>query len=154
MKRLILISLLFISGNLFAQKSSFRDSKMYSWEKPQAKVIETGDLQWQPEEFKYIHGANIRYIDFEGGNDQLDGRSPSSAWKHHPWDSEATGLAREAQGIFTYVFKRGVVYRGVLNAKESGEPNNPIRLTSDPNWGDGEACIVGECGTLAVDGFD
>jgi hypothetical protein len=28
-------------------------------------------------------------------------------------------------------------------ADESGEPGNPIRLTSDPSWGEGDACIYG-----------
>lgn len=46
-------------------------------------------------------------------------------------------------GVHTYIFKRGSVYRGALIAKQSGEPGNPIRLTSDPAWGSGEAVISG-----------
>jgi len=115
----------------------------YSWEKPQAKVIETGDLQWQPEPFKYIEGSAVRYIDFESGDDNNDGKSVKTAWKHHPWDSAATGKPQTSSGIFTYVFKRGVVYRGVLTARESGEKGNPIRLTSNRSWGKGEAYFYG-----------
>ena len=129
------------SAALFGQKKLSR--QLYSWETPQAKVIETGDLQWQPEAFVYIHGKDIRYIDFEAGDDNNDGKSKKSPWKHHPWDLSATGKAAQASGIFTYVFKRGVVYRGVLTAKESGQAGNPIRLTADPSWGNGEAFIYG-----------
>jgi hypothetical protein len=52
-------------------------------------------------------------------------------------------MAAVAKGVDTYVFKRGVVYRGELVARESGRPGDPIRLTSDPAWGEGEAVIVG-----------
>ena len=50
---------------------------------------------------------------------------------------------RRADGIHTYVFKGGVVYRGALKAGESGAAGNPIRLTRDPDWGKGEAAIYG-----------
>ena len=52
-------------------------------------------------------------------------------------------LADLRAGIHTYVFKRGSVYRGALIAKDSGEPGNPIRLTVDPAWGEGEAVLFG-----------
>ncbi len=137
MKHLILIGFLILGTTFFVK------GQEYSWEKPHAKILDTGDLQWQPEAFKYIAGPAVRYIDYEHGNDNNDGSSTSSPWKHHPWDPAATGKAQGSKGIFTYVFKRGVVYRGTLTAKESGEPGNPIRLTSDPSWGTGEACIYG-----------
>lgn len=146
MKKLIFIAFLLMGITLFGQKISTpaqSSGPQYSWEKPYAKVLETGDLQWQPEEFKYIAGSAVRYIDFDKGNDNNDGKTTQTAWKHHPWDASASGVAQGAKGIFTYVFKRGVVYRGVLNAKESGEPGNPIRLTSDPSWGTGEASMYG-----------
>ncbi len=43
----------------------------------------------------------------------------------------------------TYVFKGGVIYRGTLDCDESGEPGNPIRLTSNPQWGEGLPMLVG-----------
>jgi len=119
------------------------DRNVYSWEKPHAKVLKNGDLQWQPEEFKYVAGPEVRYIDFEGGDDNNDGLRKSTPWKHHPWDPAVTGIAKETKGIYTYIFKRGVVYRGVLIVQESGEDGNPIRLTSDPSWGEGEAGMYG-----------
>lgn len=115
----------------------------YSWEDNQATVSTTGDLTWAPKEFVYSPGASVRYIDFEGGDNANDGLTKATAWKHHPWDPSATGNSLASTGIHTYVFKRGVIYRGYLNAKESGENGNPIKLTSDPSWGTGEACIYG-----------
>ncbi|MGD2175718.1 MAG: hypothetical protein PVJ27_09975, partial [Candidatus Brocadiaceae bacterium] len=115
----------------------------YSWQKAHARVTPEGDLQWAPRPFVFEAGDSVRYIDFEGGDDERAGTSPGTAWKHHPWDADATGNAAACEGVHTYVFKRGVVYRGSLVADESGEPGNPIRLTSDPSWGSGEACIHG-----------
>ncbi len=115
----------------------------WSWQKPHATVVETGDLEWAPEPFIFRAGETVRYIDFEGGDDARDGLSKQTAWKHHPWDTEATGSAAAHGGPTTYVFKRGVIYRGALVADESGEPGEPIRLTSEPAWGEGEAAIYG-----------
>jgi hypothetical protein len=115
----------------------------YEWQKQQAEVVDNGDLKWAPKPFVFQKGTSTRYIDFENGNDNNDGRSPNTAWKHHPWDVYASGKSKTNSGIHTYVFKRGVIYRGTLIASESGEPDNPIRLTSDPNWGTGEATLSG-----------
>ena len=78
MKASIVIGLLLIGTSLFGQtvKTPVQPSiQKYSWEKPHAKVLETGDLQWQPEPFKYIAGAAVRYIDFDDGNDSNDGKT-------------------------------------------------------------------------------
>jgi hypothetical protein len=115
----------------------------YEWQKQHAEVLDNGDLKWAPKPFVFHKGASNRYIDFENGNDNNDGRSPNTAWKHHPWDVYASGKSGANSGIHTYVFKRGVTYRGNLIASESGEPGNPIRLTSDPSWGTGEAILSG-----------
>lgn len=116
---------------------------LYSWETQQAKVLPNGDLQWMPQSFQLVKGTSVRYIDFENGNDNNDGLTTTTAWKHHPWDATAIGSSKNGSGIQTYIFKRGVVYRGALTAKESGIAGNPIRLTSDPDWGIGEAGIYG-----------
>jgi concanavalin A-like lectin/glucanase superfamily protein len=117
-------------------------AETYSWQKPHAKILPTGHIEWQPEPFVFQPGAVMRYIDFEGGNDNNDG-TKASPWKHHPWDAKASGKAKAAHGPATYVFKGGVVYRGKMRATESGEPGNPIHFTSDPTWGDGPARIYG-----------
>ena len=65
----------------------------YSWQKPHAKVLPNGDLEWVPMPFSFVAGESVRYIDFKGGSDANDGRSREAPWKHHPWDPEATGQA-------------------------------------------------------------
>lgn len=122
---------------------SLARAEEYSWQKPHAKVLPHGDLEWAPEPFEFVAGDSVRYIDFEGGDDNATGTSKDAPWKHHPWDAAATGQAAQCSGIQTYVFKQGSVYRGVLRPDESGEPGDPIRLTRDPDWGRGEAAIVG-----------
>lgn len=127
-------------------------AQKYHWQEPHAKVIASGDLQWQPKPYVYPVPdiQETRYIDYANGNDTNDGKSKSTAWKHHPWDTRATGLAAKASGNLAYVFKRGVTYRiysqggeAFLKADESGNEGAPIRLTSDPDWGEGEAVIAG-----------
>lgn len=120
-----------------------RAMKQYSWESQMAKATETGDLLWTPQPFIYQPGSSIRYIDFEGGDDNNSGMSKSEAWKHHPWDPAATGKSAACAGIQTFVFKKGSIYRGNIVVKESGEPGNPVRFTSDPSWGTGDASIYG-----------
>ncbi len=132
-RRLLLAALLCISSALAE----------FSWQTPAAEVTETGDIVWSPKPFEYRPGETIRYIDFDNGNDEQDGTTPATAWNHHPWDPNATDMAAQESGIRTYVFKRGVTYRGILTGNESGEKGNPIILTSDPDWGEGEACIAG-----------
>ena len=114
----------------------------YSWQEPQAKVIETGDLEWAPRPFEFEAGETVRYIDYENGND-ADPGTKARPWKHHPWDPAAKDRAAQSSGPITYVFKRGTIYRGRLVADESGEPDDPICLTSDPGWGEGEAALYG-----------
>ena len=48
------------------------NAQKYHWQIPNAKVINTGDLEWQPEQFKYPvkSGKEVRYIDYENGNDE------------------------------------------------------------------------------------
>jgi hypothetical protein len=118
-------------------------SAEYSWERPHAAYTTAGDLVWQPQAFVYTSGATVRYIDYVGGSDNNNGTSPATPWQHHPWDVNATGNAAAASGTHTYVFKRGVAYRGLLLADESGTAATPIRLTSDPNWGSGETMLYG-----------
>ena len=115
----------------------------WTWQEPQAKVLPQGDLEWAPHPFEFEKGDSVRYIDYEGGDDDAAGTSKDSAWKHHPWDENAEGKAAACAGAHTYVFKRGVVYRGSLTGSVAGKPDDPVRLTSDPDWGEGEAALVG-----------
>jgi len=128
---------LFVFGCAWAQ------ARQFSWQKTYAKISSKGDIEWSPQPFRYEKGDSVRYIDYDGGDDSNDGLTVNTAWKHHPWDPKAAANAKKCRGIHTYVFKRGVYYRGTMNAPESGEKGNPIRLTSDPAWGTGQAVISG-----------
>ena len=110
----------------------------WSWQEPQAKVLPTGDLQWAPQPFVFTPGNSVRYLDFEQGRDTNPG-TKAQPWQHHPWDPNATDRAKAGAGPHTYVFKRGVTYRGVLRATDVRD----ARLTSDPAWGSGEAVLAG-----------
>jgi len=127
-----------------------QDVTRWSWQKPHAKVLPTGDLEWEPKAFEFKGGESVRYIDFASGNDSNDGLSKQTPWKHHPWDPDAVGLAAACKGVHTYVFKQGVDYRGELNANESGTADAPIILTRDPSWGGGPAVL---CGSEAITGW-
>jgi hypothetical protein len=118
-------------------------SARWSWQERHAEIDPKGDLAWKPRPFVFEKGASVRYIDFEGGNDANPGDATGKPWKHHPWDPAATGQAKDCKGPNTYVFKRGVVYRGGLIVKDAGRTGEPIRLTSDPAWGKGEAVLCG-----------
>jgi hypothetical protein len=122
----------------------------WSWQQPNVTVVNTGDLRWAPKPFVFLTTGSIRYIDYDSGNDQNDGASKKTPWKHHPWDPQAGGLAKAGTGSLTYVFKQGVVYRGELDANESGTEEQPITLTRDPSWGSGPAII---CGSESVCGW-
>ena len=128
---------LFVFANAGARAEGF------SWQQTYAKISPTGDIAWAPQAFRFEQGDSVRYIDYEEGDDSNDGLTSNAPWQHHPWDSQASGQARRCKGIHTYVFKRGVYYRGTLRARESGDADNPIRLTSDPAWGTGVAVISG-----------
>jgi hypothetical protein len=119
------------------------DLARWRWAQQDAQVAPTGDLAWAPQPFRYEPGKVVRYIDFDAGSDDSDGASATSAWKHHPWDPAAAGKAKAQTGSITYVFKRGVVYRGELRPAEDGAAGDPIRLTADPAWGAGAAVICG-----------
>lgn len=116
----------------------------YPWQEPHARVLPQGELEWAPLAFEFRPGRSVRYIDNAGGDDARDGTTRETAWKHHPWDPAATGRAKAAaEESHTYVFKRGVAYRGVLRPSEGvrGTPEAPIQLTMDPAWGVGEAAF-------------
>lgn len=116
----------------------------YSWQQQYAKVLPQGEIHWQPVAFKPEMGREIRYIDFENGDDLQDGLTKSTAWRHHPWDPVAIGYAKLDVKGDTYLFKRGVTYRGCLKVNRSGTAQYPIRLTSDPQWGgDAQAICMG-----------
>ena len=97
---------------LFALSGGWTSAEEFSWQKTHAKVSSTGDIEWSPQPFRFEEGDSVRYIDYEEGNDSNDGLTRDTPWKHHPWDPQTSGNAKQCKGIYTYVFKRGVYYRG------------------------------------------
>jgi hypothetical protein len=91
--------------------------------------------------------AATYYVDFAGGANTADGLSPETAWKHSPGDNNATANPKTvalAPGD-TIIFKGGVIYRGAVTVKVSGEAGKPIVFdgNSDGAWGNGKAVIDG-----------
>ncbi len=91
--------------------------------------------------------AETYYIDYAGGNDTADGRSPRSAWKHAPGDNNATGTPATiglAPGD-TLIFKGGVTYRGSIRLTVSGAEGKPITLDGNTKgkFGKGAAILDG-----------
>jgi parallel beta-helix repeat protein len=87
------------------------------------------------------------YVDFDGGSDTNSGLSTSQAWKHCPFDDNATGTsaATTLAGGDTVIFKGGVHYRGEIKANTSGDLGDPIVFDGDTaqTWGSGKAIIDG-----------
>ena len=78
--------------------------------------------------FGGLAGAAEYYVDYEGGSNAADGRSPGTALKHCPGDASATGVAAAtvlAAGD-TVIFKGGVRYRSTVLCKWSGAAGSPI----------------------------
>ena len=125
------------------QAAAQSQTAQFSWQSPHAKVSPKGDLEWAPAPFAAEKGREVRYIDFEKGSDNNDGRSTAKPWKHHPLDPAAEGVAKNGMDADTFIFKRGVTYRGTLRGKIVGTEERPVRLTSDPAWGGaGEAVFA------------
>ncbi len=132
-----------LAGMALVMLSAPGFAEQYPWQIPQAKVLPNGDLEWAPQPYEFEAGGEVRYIDPDNGDDDNAGTSPGAAWKHHPWDWRATGSAAQASGSITYVFKGGTIYRGQLDADESGTEEAPIRLAYDPAWGEGRPWFFG-----------
>jgi len=92
-------------------------------------------------------GAATYFVEFDNGKDGASGTSEQTAWKHCPGDALATETPAKVQlrpGDIVR-FKGGVVYRGSIAAKWSGEEGKPITYdgNSDGKWGTGRAVIDG-----------
>ncbi|MFP4579447.1 MAG: LamG domain-containing protein [Candidatus Sumerlaeia bacterium] len=125
-------------GLLLIAMSGLAMAQEYSWQKPHAKVLPTGDLEWAPEPYQFSVEGAPAYIDYEAGNDNNDGLTKDTAWKHHPWDPAATGRAKAGRAD-VYIFKGGVTYRGNIVVPSGAS----AKLLRDPEWGEGEARIYG-----------
>lgn len=93
-----------------------------------------------------LFGATY-YVDFSGGDDQSDGLTPQTAWKHSPGDRNATGNPGtvELQPGDTIVLKGGVPYFGEIQWRVAGSEGKPITLDGNTagTFGEGRAILDG-----------
>ncbi len=91
--------------------------------------------------------AETYYVDYHAGDDAKSGKTPEDAWKHAPGDLQAKGSpATFSPGAGDVIrFKGGVVYRGAIQVKSSGEDGKPIVFDGNTagDWGSGLAIIDG-----------
>lgn len=94
-----------------------------------------------------VVSAATYYVDFAGGNNDADGLTPQTAWKHSPGDRAATGnpAAVSLKPGDTVLFKGGVAYRGSLRLAASGAPGRPIAFDGNTagHFGKGRAVVDG-----------
>lgn len=94
-----------------------------------------------------LASAATYYVDFEGGDNEADGLSPQTAWKHSPGDSKATGKPSTVElGAGDIIrFKGGVQYLGEISLEASGSEGKPIVLdgNTDGAFGEGPAVLDG-----------
>lgn len=83
----------------------------FSWKEAHCEVTEDGDMKWKPKLFVFEGDSSVRYIDYENRDDNNDGVTKSTPWKHHPWDEKAERKAKGCKGVHTHIFKRGVIQR-------------------------------------------
>ncbi len=94
-------------------------------------------------------GETIYYVDFLNGSDSNNGRSPVSAFKHCPGDGDASIKAKSTKlsAGDTIIFKGGVVYRGIVDIKQSGTSEARMIVydgNSRGDYGKGRAIIDGD----------
>lgn len=97
---------------------------------------------------KSPQGDTSYYVDFAGGSDSNDGKSPSTPFKHCPGDKNAkerAGKIRLKPGDKA-IFKGGVVYKGAISIKRSGQTNKEIVYdgNSSNTFGTGKAILDGD----------
>ena len=84
------------------------------------------------------------YVDYEAGSDSSNGLTISSAWKHAPGDSAATGVPASiilSEGS-VIKFKGGVPYYGSISVNRNGTTQNPIVYKGD-GWGSQKSVLDG-----------
>ena len=87
--------------------------------------------------------ATTYYVDYDQGADTKAGTSKDAAWKHAPGDPQA--VANPAKAGDTVRLKGGVIYRGSIVVKWSGEEGKPVTLdgNADGTYGQGRAVLDG-----------
>ncbi len=93
------------------------------------------------------------YVDFDGGDDGDDGRSPTTAWQHAPGDDQARdhpasiGLEPGA----TIIFRGSAIYRGRIDIPADGSQNHPVTYQGNDWPGEAHLNAVIDGGDLITD---
>ena len=84
--------------------------------------------------------ATTYYVDYATGNDNNDGLTKTSAFKHSPGDPSATGLVSgiNLQAGDVVQFRGGIEYKGQVLLSSNGNANNYIEYRGQ-GWGSGRA---------------
>ena len=77
--------------------------------------------------------TNALWVDFQNGNDNNDGKSKATAWKHAPGDPAATGVVAAYTPVAgdQIVFAAGSRYFGNIAAPFQGAAGSPVLLTGE-----------------------
>lgn len=91
--------------------------------------------------------AATYYVDHAAGNNEADGVTPQTAWKHSPGDKSATDNPKAAklEPGDTVVFKGGVAYHGEIQLDIAGAEGKPISLDGNTagTFGEGRSVLDG-----------
>jgi len=84
--------------------------------------------------FRAAHGKTTYYVDFAGGSDSNNGKSPSNPFKRCPGDPNSTMKAKSVKLLpgDMVILKGGVVYKGTIHILRSGK-NDENRIVYDGN---------------------
>lgn len=91
--------------------------------------------------------ATKYYVDYQNGNDNFNGMSILTPFKHSPADPNASGIPATItlQPGDTVVFKGGVRYLSTINLNNlKGNSSNYIVFAGNSGWGTGQAIFDGE----------
>ena len=120
------------------------DPGHWNWGQCAVGITPSSNIAWKPLPGSAAVGPIVRYIDYDSGDScrskpRASMEAPSLGFSIEP------RRAKEAHGPSHLCLQSasGTAYRGELCPHESGTVSEPIRLTSDPSWGTGEAEIAG-----------
>lgn len=94
--------------------------------------------------FRSTVSSQTYFVDYDNGNDHLNGTTELTAWKHAPGDTNAAVNPADVNLMpgDLILFKGGVIYRGSIKVPAGGTLALPITYKGD-GWGETKAIIDG-----------
>lgn len=94
-----------------------------------------------------IHSRNMfkadYFVSYSLGNDNNDGLSVATPWKHHPWDLAATGVSDGTTIAAGKIVAMRQETHYVSLTTPGGTAATSILTVAHPNWGSGGAILSG-----------